>query len=103
MRAGPQRVEVRLLPPLSTTAGCERVKLELEVGATVGDVIDALVARFDDPRFRLHLFDTEGRLIPAWRVFFKGGSSVSLGSRNGPGAQVVDGEELTFLLSLAGG
>ena len=103
MKTDTQWIAVRLLPPLSTTAGCERVKLELDEGATVGDVIDALVARFDDARFRLHLYDTEGRLIPAWRVFFEGRSSVSLGSRNGTAAPVMDGDELTFLLSLAGG
>jgi hypothetical protein len=96
-------VEVFLMPPLSNTAGRERVKLRMEAGATLQTVIDMLVDRFDDPGFRLHLYDTEGRVIPAWRVFIGGRKPVRLGGRDGLATQVSNGDEITFLLGLAGG
>ena len=99
----PIEVEVRLLPPLSNTARRERVKLTLKDGATVQEVIDAMVERFDDPKFRLHLYDDKGRLIPAWSVFIKGHSPIRLNSREGPNTPVADGDEVTFILNIAGG
>jgi molybdopterin converting factor small subunit len=96
-------VEVRLLPPLSNTAGRDRVKLHLEAGATVRTVIDALLERFDDPQFRLHLYDTEGRPIPAWRAFINKQPAVRVATREGAATPVADGDEITLLLSLAGG
>jgi molybdopterin converting factor small subunit len=96
-------VAVSLLPPLSNTAGRDRVTLDLNAGATVRTVIDALVARFDNPEFRLHLYDTEGRLIPAWRAFINNQAPVRIATREGGAAPVSDGDEITFLLSLAGG
>jgi molybdopterin converting factor small subunit len=99
----PIRVEVRLLPPLGNTAGRERVTLTLTRGATIQTVIDELLRQFDDPVFRLHLYDTEGRLIPAWRAFINEKPGVRIASREGLSAPVADGDEITFLLSLAGG
>jgi len=96
-------VEVRLLPPLSNTAGREKVKLTLGEGATVEGVIAALLERFDDPEFRLHLYDTDGRFIPAWRAFINGRPIKRLVSPEGRTTPVSDGDEITFLLSLAGG
>ncbi len=97
------QVEVRLLPPLSNTAGRQRVKLTLQAGATLEAVVDALLERFDDPEFRLHLYDIEGRLIPSWRAFVNGQPTERLGTRKGRTTLVSDGDEITFLLSLAGG
>ncbi len=96
-------VEVQLLPPLSNTAGRERVKLTLREGATIQAVIEALLERFGDPQFRLHLYDTRGQLIPAWCAFVNGRPAARFGSPEGPATPVMDGDEITFLLSLAGG
>lgn len=97
------RVEVRLLPPLSNTAGQERVRLELGGDATLRGVMACLLERFPGQDFYLHLYDTERRLIPAWSVFINGGPAVRLITREGWATPVKDGDEITFLLALAGG
>ena len=96
-------VEIHLFPPLNNTAHRDKVKLTLKQGATLQRVIDALLKRFDTPAFRLHLYDTAGRLIPAWSVFINDRPAVRLGSREGPAMPVSDGDEITFILGLAGG
>ena len=100
----PRRIEVQveLLPPLSTTAGRDRVKLSLNGESTIRGVIEALVERFDSPEFWHHLYDTQGRIIPGWCVFVNG-RPVPLNSRKGPSTPVNDGDEISFLLNLAGG
>jgi molybdopterin converting factor small subunit len=101
-KAQPVEVRVRLLPPLSTTAGRESVKLRLAGDATIQGIIDALIERFDTREFRHHLYDTDGRLIPAWCVFVNE-EPVSLNSRKGTQRVVKNGDEITFLLNVAGG
>jgi len=101
-RSEPIQVEVRLLPPLNDTAGRDRVRLNLQGRATLAGVIEALLERFDAPGFRRHLYDTEGRLIPAWCAFINE-RPVRLGRREGLSEPVKDADEITFLLNLAGG
>jgi molybdopterin converting factor small subunit len=95
-------VDVKLMPPLKNTAGCDSVKLSLAEKRTIQGVIDALMERFDSPRFRHHLYDTEGRIIPAWCVFVNE-RPFQLNSRKNTEIRVEDGDEITFLLNLAGG
>ncbi len=95
-------VRVSLLPPLSDTAGREQVKLVLSAPATLGGVIDGLLSRFPDPKFRLHLYDTDGRLIPAWSAFING-KLAPLSRGQGLMTPVEEGDEVCFLLNLAGG
>ncbi len=97
------QVEVHLLPPLNNTAGRDQVKVKLKNAPTIQGVIDALLKRFDNPEFRLHLYDTEDRLIPSWRAFINGRPSANLGRREDLAIRVSDGDEITFLLALAGG
>lgn len=99
----PIHVEVRLLPPLKNTAGRERVKLELGSDATLRGVMERLLERFPSQEFYLHLYDTEGRLIPAWNAFINGGRPVRLITREGQEKPVQNGDEIIFLLALAGG
>jgi molybdopterin converting factor small subunit len=99
----PIEVEVRLLPPLSNTAGRDRVRLTLNTDKTLQGVIDGLLEQFDSRTFYLHLYDTEGRLIPAWQVFINKDPAVRLVARDGLNTRVKDGDEITFLLALAGG
>lgn len=95
-------VEVKLLPPLNNTAGRQRVKLALAPGADLQGVLEALLRKFPSPKFRLHLYDTEGRLVPAWCAFVNG-KPVPLRTRQGLAHPVADGDEISFLLNLAGG
>jgi molybdopterin converting factor small subunit len=95
-------VGVRLLPPLNNTAGRDSVKLTLATGATIERVVEALVERFDSPEFRHHLYDTDGRIIPGWCAFVND-RPVPLNRRDGPSTPISDGDEITFLLNLAGG
>ena len=97
------QVEVRLLPPLNNTAGRDRVRLTLKKDKTLQGIIHGLLEQFDSRTFYLHLFDTEGRLIPAWQAFINKGPAVRLVARDGLNTPVKDGDEITFLLALAGG
>ncbi len=95
-------VEVKLLPPLNNTAGRQRVKLDLAPGSDLQGVLEALLAKFPGPKFRLHLYDTEGRLVPAWCAFVNR-KPVPLRTEAGLSHPVADGDEISFLLNLAGG
>ena len=96
-------VEIHLFPPLNNTVNRDKVTLTLKEGAILQTVIDELLKRFDNPAFRLHLYATEGRLIPAWSAFINDRPAVRLGSRGGPVTPVSDGDDITFFLGLAGG
>jgi hypothetical protein len=87
---------------LNTTAGRDRVKLLLDGESTIRGVIEALVARFDSQEFYYHLYDTEGRIIPGWCVFVND-RPVPLNSPQGISTPLHDGDEISFLLNLAGG
>jgi hypothetical protein len=97
------QVEVQLLPPLSNTAGRDRVRLTLGKDQTLKGVMDGLLRQFDNRAFYLHLYDTEGRLIPAWCAFINDGGAVRLATPEGRATAVKNGDKITFLLALAGG
>jgi molybdopterin converting factor small subunit len=94
-------VLVKLFPPLNNTAGRSRVTVPLEDEGTVQAVIDALVAQFG-ARFRQHLYDDQGRIVPAWTVFVRG-EPIQLNRKEHLLTPVQDGDELTFILNIAGG
>lgn len=100
---GSVQVEVNLLPPLVNTAGRERIRLQLKGDASLRGVLKALLEKFPDQEFYLHLYDTEGRLIPAWNAFINGGPAIRLVTREGQNTPVQNGDEITLLLALAGG
>ena len=95
------QVQVRLFPPLNTTAGRSLVTVPLDGEATIQAVIDALVEEYG-PQFRRHLYDLEERIIPAWSVFV-GGRPVQLNRAENLATAVAEGEELAFILNIAGG
>ena len=97
------QVEVYLLPPLSNTAGRERVRLTLEKDNTLKGVIDGLLAQFDSREFYLHLYDTDGHLIPAWWAFVNNGPPVRLVTPEGQATPVKNGDKISLLMALAGG
>ena len=92
---------MRLYPPLNDAARQDIVHLSLEEPVTVRTVIDALVDRFG-PAFRYHLYDDQGRIIPAWCVFVRE-HPIQLNSQDGLSTSVKAGDEIAFLLNLAGG
>ncbi len=95
-------IQVKLLPPLNTAAGRSQVEVPAEGLQTVEDLIRTLTQKFGGD-FRRCLFSEDGRIIPAWCVFVNDRPPVHF---NRPGAlqtPLNDGEEVTFLLALAGG
>ncbi|MGQ9599434.1 MAG: MoaD/ThiS family protein [Anaerolineae bacterium] len=95
------RLKVQLFPPLNQTAGRSQVTVELNDSGTIQRVIDALVAEFG-PQFRRHLYDDQDRIVPAWSVFVNG-QPVQLNRSQNLSIPVQDGDELMFLLNIAGG
>jgi molybdopterin converting factor small subunit len=94
-------VRLKLFPPLSDTAASSELKLALEDRATLGTLVETLVARYGSP-MKKHLFDTEGRIIPSWAVFL----NQRILSLNQPGAldtPIHPQDEVSFILNIAGG
>jgi MoaD family protein len=95
-------IRVRLLPPLNTAAGRSRVEIAAEGLETVGDLIKNLTDQFGED-FRRSLFSEDGRLIPAWCVFVNDRPPVYFNSGEALQTPLQEGDEVTFLLALAGG
>jgi molybdopterin converting factor small subunit len=94
-------LRLKLYPPLSDAARASEVRLEVKEQATLRNVVEAMVARFGNG-MRLHLFDTEGRIIPSWAVFL----NQKIVPLNQPGAlevPVQEMDEVSFILNIAGG
>ncbi len=94
-------LSVHLYPPLNGAAGQDRVQIALEAPATVGDVLDALVARYG-AEMRRYLYDASGRVVPAWTAFV-GDAPVQLNRDEALRTPVGDGDEIALILNLAGG
>lgn len=75
--------------------------MELNDSGTIQQVIDVLVAEFG-PQFRRHLYDDQDRIVPAWSVFVNG-QPIQLNRSQNLSTPVQDGDELMFLLNIAGG
>ncbi len=94
-------IRLKLFPPLSDTAGASEVDLSLEEPANIGSVIKALVSRFG-PTMERHLFDRAGRIIPSWAVFLNR-KVYPLNQPQSLEAPVREGDEISFILNIAGG
>ncbi len=96
------KVRMRLYPPLNNAAGRERVALTLPGDrATIQDALDALTERFGG-RLRRHLYDSGGRLVPAWCAFVNN-KPVYLNRPQALSHPLKEGDEISLLLALAGG
>jgi len=80
------QIPVRLSAALAQISGTPRLQVTVSDGATVADVIEALTALHPDLASRLQ------RAVP-----------MVAGRHADPGDQVNDGEEVAFLLPVAGG
>lgn len=94
-------LNVMLYPPLRNAAGRSQVSVTLEGEGTIQTVIDALVVQFG-PQFRQQLYDDQDRIIPAWSVFLNS-HPVQLNRPEHLNTPVQDGDELAFILNIAGG
>jgi hypothetical protein len=94
-------VRLKLFPPLSDTARATELPLAVEEPATLKTVVETLVLRYGEEMKR-HLYDTEGRIIPAWAVFLNH-QIIPLNKPNALNTEILSGDELSFILNIAGG
>lgn len=94
-------LQVRLYPPLNNSVGRDRVDISLEGKATIQLLIDALIARFG-PEFRRYLYDDRDKIVPAWCVFLNK-QPVHLNRPEALDTPLNEGDEISFMLALAGG
>ena len=94
-------VRLKLFSPLSEAAGAGELTLALSEPATLKSVIETLVARFGEGMKR-HLYDVDGRVIPSWAVFLNN-EVIPLNRPDALKTEIVAGDELAFILNIAGG
>ncbi len=94
-------VRLKLFPPLSDAAGSTELALAVEEPATLETVVEALVVRFGGVMKR-HLYDDEGKIIPSWAVFLNH-EIIPLNKPNALSTEIAAGDELSFILNIAGG
>ena len=94
-------LRIRLYPPLNSTAGRDQLELSLGDRVTIQALIDELVGRFG-PGFRRHLYDERDQLIPAWYAFINN-RPLHLNRPEALETPLKDGDEVSFILALAGG
>jgi molybdopterin converting factor small subunit len=94
-------VRLKLFSPLSDAAGAGELTLALEEPATLQTVVDALIARFGE-KMRRHFYDLDGRIIPSWAVFLNH-EIIPFNRPNALGTEIAAGDELSFILNIAGG
>jgi molybdopterin converting factor small subunit len=94
-------VRLKLFSPLSDAAGASELTLALKEPATLQTVVDTLIARFGE-QMKRHLYDLDDRIIPSWAVFLNH-EIIPLNRPNALGTEIVAGDELSFILNIAGG
>lgn len=94
-------LSVHLYPPLNGAAGRDRVQVALDDPATVGEVLNALVARYG-AEMRRYLYGDSNTVVPAWTAFVND-VPVQLNRDEALRTPVHDGDEIALILNLAGG
>jgi len=94
-------LRIQLTPPLNNTAGRDFLEIPLQGAEDVAALINRLVDRFG-PAFHRHLYDDRERFIPSWVVFINK-EPVQLNRPEAFSTPLKDGDEISFLLALAGG
>lgn len=94
-------VRLKLYSPLSDAAGTTELILAIEEPANLNTVVEALVARFG-AEMKRHLYDIEDRIIPSWAVFLNN-DIIPLNKPNALDTEIAAGDELSFILNIAGG
>ena len=94
-------LHIQLTPPLNNTAGRDFLEIPLQGAEDVAALINRLVDRFG-PNFRRHLYDDRERFIPSWVVFINK-EPVHLNRPEAFSTPLKEGDEISFLMALAGG
>ena len=94
-------IRLKLFSPLSDAAGASELTLAIEEPATLKTVVDTLIIRFGEGMKR-HLYDLDGRIIPSWAVFLNH-EIIPLNKPDALRAEIAAGDELSFILNIAGG
>lgn len=94
-------IRLKLFPPLSDAARANELTLALEEPATLQTVIATLIGRFGEEMKR-HFYDLEGRIIPSWAVFLNQ-EIIPLNKPEALKTEIAAGDELSFILNIAGG
>ena len=94
-------IRLKLFSPLSDAAGADELTLALEEPATLNTVVDTLIARFGETMKR-HFYDLEERIIPSWAVFLNQ-EIIPLNKPDALNTEISAGDELSFILNIAGG
>jgi molybdopterin converting factor small subunit len=94
-------IRLKLFSPLSDAAGATELSFAVEEPATLKTVVEALAVRFGEGMKR-HLYDDEGRIIPSWAVFLNH-EIIPLNKPNALSTEIAAGDELAFILNIAGG
>ena len=94
-------LRVQLTPPLNNTAGRDFLEIPLQGAEDIGWLLNLLIERFG-PAFRQHLYDDKDLFIPSW-VLFINKEPVQLNRPEAFTTPLKDGDEISFLLALAGG
>ena len=93
------KVNLRLfLPTLPEVIGRKEVEVEF-IGETINDLIDHLVAQYGR-KAKQALFDGDGKLDPVVQVLLNGETWIT---HDKLGTVLQDGDEVIFMLMLAGG
>ena len=97
------RIRVHLYPPLNNAAGRSRLEVVLDPDDdSLQALIDKMVEQFGDP-FRKLLYDDRDRIVGGWCAFINQKSPVHFNQPDALATALCDGDEITFLLALAGG
>jgi hypothetical protein len=92
-------VETIGLPALSAVLG-KRARIDLEAGASLGDLVDRITRRFG-PEARRVLLDRDGRLDPTVQVMLNDEGLIARDDL--PGRLLKDGDRVRFMLLVCGG
>jgi molybdopterin converting factor small subunit len=97
------RIRVQLYPPLNDAAGRSRLEVVLDGDdVSLQSLIDTLVKQFGND-FRKLLYDDCGRIVGGWCAFVSQKSPVHFNQPDALATPLCDGDEVSFLLALAGG
>lgn len=97
------RIHVQLYPPLNNAAGRSRLEVVLDRDdVSLQSLIDKMVEQFGD-QFRKLLYDDRGRIVGGWCAFINQKPPVHFNQPDALATPLSDGDEISFLLALAGG
>ena len=97
------RILVNLYPPLNNAAGRSHLEILMDRNdVSLQALIDKMADQFGD-KFRKQLYDDIGFIIAGWCAFINQKPPVYFNQPDALATTLCDGDEISFLLALAGG